>query len=329
MKKQISIIIPCYNSSETIDTCMQSLLSQTIGIHNLEIICVNDASTDNTLYKLSHWENSYPDTVVVINCTENGGPGQARNIGIQYASADYIGFIDDDDYCEPDMYETLYTATTTYQCDLVICKSVRQSNNYQPIDRSHESSQGELIVLQNDAQRLAFLERDINDAVWNKLYRRTMLTDNQIAFPTDVYYEDILFTCLVKLYCNSVFITEKTLYHHITNASSISNNVAPERRINLMEVLIMLFDELQSRGFYTRFTFWCEKYFIVNYLGFITNYEELFGKMNPKFIQIISQSVHALFPNFAQIPLVQLLLQDSSHPKCQRILGELIDSMER
>ena len=105
---KISVIIPCYNAENVLDNCLESLTAQTIGIENLEIILVNDASTDGTYDRLCQWEQKYPDSIMVINCTENGRQGRARNIGLEYAGADYIGYMDIDDIAEPEMFEELY-----------------------------------------------------------------------------------------------------------------------------------------------------------------------------------------------------------------------------
>lgn len=88
----ISIIVPCYNVENYIDRCVSSLVSQTIGIENLEIILVNDASRDNTLFKLYEWEKKYPDSIMVITYDENIRQGGARNVGLSYATSDYYTY---------------------------------------------------------------------------------------------------------------------------------------------------------------------------------------------------------------------------------------------
>ena len=99
---KISIIIPCYNVAEYIDRCLNSIISQTIGLEALEIICIDDASTDNTWQKLQQWEHSYPEQILLVHCDNNARQGTARNIGLSYASSLWISFIDSDDWIEPD-----------------------------------------------------------------------------------------------------------------------------------------------------------------------------------------------------------------------------------
>ena len=97
MQPLISVIIPCYNVSKYLDRCMDSLLKQTIGYNKLELIFINDASTDNTLDMLLGYEEKYPDTVLVINLEENKKQGFARNLALEYATGKYIGYVDSDD----------------------------------------------------------------------------------------------------------------------------------------------------------------------------------------------------------------------------------------
>ena len=112
MQKKISIVVPCYNVTASIDMCMESLLNQTIGLDNIEIILVDDASTDNgvTVEQLLQYEKKFPDEVMVILLEENMRQGGARNIGIQYATGEYLLFCDADDYLSLCAAERLYNA---------------------------------------------------------------------------------------------------------------------------------------------------------------------------------------------------------------------------
>ena len=106
--KKISVIIPCYNIAPWIDRCMASIAVQTIGLDDLEVICIDDASTDGTWEHLQRWERKFPDHILLIRQDVNRRQGAARNLGLQYASAPYIAFVDGDDQLEPDYFEQLY-----------------------------------------------------------------------------------------------------------------------------------------------------------------------------------------------------------------------------
>ena len=106
-KVDLSIIVPCFNVEKYVARCIDSLINQTLDNTIYEIILVDDASTDHTWDKLCEIEKLYPDNVILVHCEENGRQGKARNIGMTYATSDYVGFVDSDDWVEPDMYEIM------------------------------------------------------------------------------------------------------------------------------------------------------------------------------------------------------------------------------
>ncbi len=319
--KKISVIIPCYNAVNCIDRCLESLTGQTIGLESMEIILVNDASTDATFQKLCAWEQRYPDSVAVINCAENGKQGQARNIGMQYASGEYIAFVDDDDILEAEMYEMLFHAAKEHHCDLAIGQSVRHTGEeafHIPVREKREN----IIAITTEEERRAFLRQDINIAIWNKIYRRDFLEKNRICFLPGVIYDDIYFSALVKQYCTRVYLTNQVYYHHIISKSSASGVRSKTDRIGFMEVHIALIEELRVRGIYEAFADWYEKEFFIDYLSFMVNYQKTFGQMEPELKQIIRQSVTELFPEYHKIPVVQKILT-GENPVYRNILQDL------
>jgi len=226
----ISIIIPCHNVENYIMRCFDSLRNQTIGLDRLELIFVDDASTDHTWDKLQEIEQMAPDSVCIIRLEENMRQGGARNIGLSYASADYIGFVDSDDWTEPDMYEQLYKAVTSSKSDLAFCRHIRDNGkgdlylsekskmdyfaeNYQKKDRT--------LYIHTDEQRTEFIVSNvIGYGVWDKLFRKDFLLDNEIFFPEHLVYEDIYFGSMIYLYARQVHIVERRLYHYFINDES-------------------------------------------------------------------------------------------------------------
>lgn len=324
--KKISIIIPCYNAVSCIDSCMKSIVSQTMAIEDMEIILVNDASTDDTLAKLCAWEERYPESILVVNCEENGKQGKARDIGMQYASGEYIGFMDDDDWIEPEMYETLYAKAIENNCDLVICQSVKHGRNENP-KITLPQQDDYLVVLQSLEDRKQFLELDFNIAIWNKLYKRELLFDNAIDFPPGYIYDDIYFSALVKRYCQRVYVCQKIMYHHIISETSVSyGSKNPTDRIGFIEVHMMLVEELKNRGLYQEFQEWYDENFVIDYLTFITNYEKSFGALDEEIASVIKSGIWELFPHFASIPLVQALAVNESKPVYKQIICSILSA---
>ena len=114
---KVSVIMPVYNSEPTLVDSLSSLVNQTLS--DMELILVNDCSTDGSFNILSDCESQFSDKVLLINLDENHGAGGARNIGLSYASGDYIGFMDSDDIATPDMFEKMYTKAISGNYDIV------------------------------------------------------------------------------------------------------------------------------------------------------------------------------------------------------------------
>lgn len=126
--RKISVIIPCYNVAHYIDRCITSVIAQTIGMEQFEIICIDDASTDDTWSHLQRWETLFPNHVLLYRQEVNRRQGAARNIGLQCASGEWITFVDADDWLEPDYLEQLYAPTAQYACDVVCCGRIADTS---------------------------------------------------------------------------------------------------------------------------------------------------------------------------------------------------------
>ncbi|SCY04239.1 Glycosyl transferase family 2 [Lachnospiraceae bacterium XBB2008] len=220
---RISIIIPCYNVEKYIDRCLQSIVEQTYPIDKMEIICVNDASTDDTLEILKMWEQKWPDNIMIIDCTENGRQGRARNIGLSNASGEWIAFIDSDDWIEKDYLEYLVGLSDRYpECDVVTCGYVRDySKELTYIDAGDNDVQIKVLsVADHDGRRSFVRNRELDYAVYSKLIRKDFLIENGICFPEGLAYEDIYWGGLLNMYACKICVTDRKLYHYYVNPAS-------------------------------------------------------------------------------------------------------------
>ena len=134
----VSIIIPIYNAEKYLAECLGNVVNQTL--QNIEIILVNDASTDNSIAVMRECQKQYPDKVVVIDSRENMGAGGARNLGIEAASGEYIGFVDSDDLVDVTMYEKLYAKAKEGCYDVVDCGYYKQAEDMAILHISDELS---------------------------------------------------------------------------------------------------------------------------------------------------------------------------------------------
>lgn len=306
--KKVTVIIPCYNCAESVSDILCDMEKQTIGIENLEIILVDDASTDDTLQRLCIWEEKYPESVLVIHCEENGKQGAARNIGLQYASAPYIGFVDADDRIENKMFEMLYQVAEETKSEVVICRSVKEEK-FVPVEENTLKLQ-EVQEIASEEERNFLLESQWNAAVWNKLYRRDFLTEHEIYFVPGKFYEDIFFTELVKLSVRKYCVIDNALYHHIFYKESSSHSVSDElRAFDFLEVHMDLIEEVRHRGVYGRYESHFVKKFFVAYLAFMSDYERCVGRLSSDMRDIIIDGIKALFPNCRNLPFIKAMMQ--------------------
>lgn len=250
---KISIIIPCHNVESYLMRCFLSLQRQTLGLENLELIFVDDASWDNTWKLLTEIEKLAPESVCIVHLDENLRQGGARNVGLGYASAPYIGFVDSDDWVEPDMYEIMYKRITETDSDLVFCRYIRDDGS---VDISNQKITGtdRLLTIEDGEQRADFIVSNvIGHNVWDKLYRKSLLMENNILFPEHLAYEDIYFGSLIYLYASKVTIVEKRLYHYFVNPRStvLGRNLSYHK--DIFAIGYMKWNALQQRGFLSQY----------------------------------------------------------------------------
>lgn len=228
--KKISVIIPCYNSVAFLDDCFDSVVKQTIGIDSLEVIFVNDASTDNTLDKLMEYESRYSESVMVINLEENVKQGGARNIGLSYASGEYVVFLDSDDFIDHDFYEELYDIAKKYNTDIIqypfLHVKVDENKNVIKEAVSHFSKIKEFFEVNTVEERTNFLAQEIlNYSSQSKFYRREFLIENDAAFTVGRYYEEPSFVYPLLLTGKRFYGYNKAKYYYRENMNSTVHKV--------------------------------------------------------------------------------------------------------
>ena len=177
MKKyKVSVIIPVYNVEKYIDKCLSSLVNQTLK--DIEIIVVNDGSPDNSQKIIDKYVKKYPKKIKSF-IKENGGQGSARNFGLTKANGEYIGYVDSDDYVELDMYEKLYNKAKTNNYDIVTCGNYNVSENYE-----NKIVDNIVTIYKSKTENIIFGKM----AVWNKIYKKEILVNNNIEFKEKVWY---------------------------------------------------------------------------------------------------------------------------------------------
>lgn len=219
-KYKVSVIIPVYNTENYIDKCISSVLNQTLK--DIQIILINDGSTDSSLEKCKKWAKENNNIELISK--ENGGQGQARNIGLDLTKGQYVFFLDSDDYLPEDAMESLYNENIKKDCDLVCGTSISVFKNGDKIKNANvlntkkfEGSGKELIVNTN--------YKGIQPMVWLYMYKTKFLKENSIKFPEGVYHEDCEFTLKVLYKATQICFIDKTTYYQFISDNSTMRSV--------------------------------------------------------------------------------------------------------
>ncbi len=207
---KISIIIPVYNVETYLSECLDSVINQTL--HDIEIICINDGSTDNSLDILK--EYSLKDCRVKIINKINSGYGHSMNIGIANAAGEYIGIIESDDFAELNMFEELYNLAKNNNADIVKSDWFNYWAENNKNIKANMLSNFETDKVINTSTNKALLS--IQPSVWSAIYRRDFLTQNGISFleTPGASYQDTSFYIKSMMMAESVKITNSAYVHY-------------------------------------------------------------------------------------------------------------------
>ena len=222
MQPKVSVIVPVYNVEEYLPQCLDGLINQTL--QDIEIICVNDGSTDNSLEILQSYAKR-DDRILVIN-QENKGPGIARNVALDIAHGDYIMFCDPDDWYELNACEVAWKQITNNNNDMVIFNYNRfiekQGKLYTKMDTISP------YIQLADTPSIKFSDLDINFLqvahVWFYIYNRKFLNDNKVRFGELYFCEDVLFAIKATFYAKDISATTVPLYNYRQRASATNQS---------------------------------------------------------------------------------------------------------
>jgi len=218
---KVSVIVPVYNVEKYIERCLDSLVNQTLN--DIEIIVVNDGSPDNSQSIIDKYVKKYPKKVKSF-IKENGGQGSARNFGLEKSNGLYIGYVDSDDYVELDMYEKLYEKANKENLDIVVCGSY---NVYETGEKIKDLDK----IIFSDKKKNAFFGRP---AVWNKLYKKELIVNNNCNFRSKVWYEDFDFTLNILSFAKKIGYVNEPLYNYLIREGSTMNNSNLDRNLEIM-----------------------------------------------------------------------------------------------
>ncbi|MDD5844684.1 MAG: glycosyltransferase family 2 protein [Olsenella sp.] len=234
---KVSVIIPCYKVEKYLPKCIASLVGQTLD--NYELIFINDGSPDHCIDILKEWQSRYPDRIVIID-KRNEGVWRGRWDGIAKARGEYIGFLDSDDYAEPNFLQDLYDAAKGADADIAVCGFSRTDLATGKVLSREMCDERSPFKISEDPGRLL----ELNGAPWNKIFRASVLKSLEDLPTKPPVLDDLLFHWLAYLEMNDevVFVPE-SLVNYMVRSDSIIQTVKPQQ----IEPTYEAFKEVKER----------------------------------------------------------------------------------
>ena len=305
---KISVIIPVYNAEEFLEESITSVLNQTYT--NIELICVNDGSKDNSLSMLNDFAEK--DNRIKVIDKPNGGCGSARNKALDNATGEYIYFFDPDDYILPNAFEKLYENAILNNSDLVIFKIARFRDD-EPIDYSIPGFNFDEIFTNVDFNNFTFDYHDIKNYVlnssfapWSKFYKKEFLDKYEdFRFDLNVAFDDVPFHVKSLLRASRISFVPEFFYHYrLSNPNSVNNTKA--NQIDIMKICDIVENFLKEEMYFKHFIPEFIDFKITQILNYIisSNFEEYFQSAKKEFKDIKQKYLNK--PNFN----LELISQD-------------------
>lgn len=292
---KVSVIMPIYNSEPTLIDSLSSLVNQTLS--DMELILVNDCSTDGSFNILSDCESQFSDKVLLINLDENHGAGGARNIGLSYASGDYIGFMDSDDIAIPDMFEKMYTKAISGNYDIVDCGYYNEATDAAIVHASDE-----LTGTLNAYKRSELIAS--GGYFWSKLIKKSFIDRVGLEFREHCILED--FETLMYLFAtaDSIGNVKEILYCYKNYPTSISKCVNADSYYNNASAAIeAIYNKLSSLPDYSKIQYAVE-YSIYNLCALTLNTCLNLGQAAPPSIQKQRlNTINHYLNNYIKLPI--------------------------
>lgn len=247
---KVSVVIPIYNAAEYLRAALDSVISQTLG--DIEIICVDDGSTDRSLELIKNYQKS--DDRIRIITENNAGPSIARNKGLSRARGEYVVFLDADDFYEPTLLEKTYSRAKEDELDIVITKFDIYNERSAKFEGNISSDHSELFDKNRTLSASTFPDHIFqctSGYVWNKLYRRAFIVDNQLSFDPEVrVFEDTCFVMSSLAVAGSIGKVQEVLVHHRVYSEQTKKKLFKKYYRNVPEIYTKIKDFLMHRGLY-------------------------------------------------------------------------------
>ncbi len=289
---KVSVIIPVYNVEVYLRKCLDTLINQTLK--DIEYICINDGSTDNSLLILE--EYAQKDSRFIIINQENQGQGTARNKGLKIVKGEYIGFVDPDDWIESDMYEEMYNKAKKFDVDIIECNRNFYRNNL--LEKKEDNQKlilentNQEIIYENIYHPLTFFENFLDvysGSVLNKLFKTEFIKKNNILFSKGRMIEDVVFF-LSALASNPKYMNIDKYYYCCNLRVGSSVNSISEYGFDIFTGFDILFIFLAKINLYLNYKKYLQKFMIGTSIG---SYYRVPAKQRKKFLNLCREYMNA------------------------------------
>lgn len=251
-KTKISIIVPVNNVEGYLPACLDSIINQTLS--DIEIICINDGSKDDSLKILEEYVKK-DHRIVLINEKEMKGQAFSRNQGLKIAKGEYIGFVDGDDWIELNMFEKLYESAKAYETDITMCathvyneytSSCSYDSPYYNLNVFNESFDGRNFTAEETKDFLL----NINVAIWNKIYKKEFLQKINAKFQEGYIYEDLPFFFETYLNAERISLLRDFLYFYRSNRFGSTMSNLDVKVLDRIDMVALTYEMLKSLPYY-------------------------------------------------------------------------------
>lgn len=312
---RLSIIVPVYNmaSEDRLYFCMDSLINQTLPKGEYEIIAVDDCSTDNSLSALKKYEKNNPGLVRVFSTPRNMHQGGAKNMGIEKARGEWIGFVDADDWVAPDAYERMLRLAEKTGADMVGCDySLVHEHTYVPGAGAHNNDSSQTGILNEDKYRSLILDAG---SLVVKIYRREIIVDCPSRFPTDIFYEDNALANTWMLRAKHFEYIDEPLYYYYQHNSSTVHTITEKRLEDRMQAGRIMIMEARKGEFFDRYRDEIEYSFSrLFYMNTLMSYMIGVRPRKYKWIKKLGNEMRDYFPQFCS----NRYFMEKVHPEEQK-----------
>ncbi len=288
MNRRVSIVVPVYNSHATLPKCLDSLIAQTY--QDLEIICVNDKSKDNSVDVIKEYQKK-DSRVILIDHEENKNAGGARNSGIKAATGTYICFVDNDDWLAPNAIEILINESDNCRIDFV----VPQWCEY--YSENHKTLMKNLIIggSKIDNCEYALLH---GCRILGCLIRKDIFFNNDLFYPEKTFFEDNAIAMSLLFSANEIKVVDKLLYYYQMVEGSSSRSISLVKIVDRIKTSDLAVSNLKRLGYINKgnkdkvdYLFLCFSYHTIRMLANVGSNEA------KKYLSVVSERVEPLMPN--------------------------------